>query len=147
MSLNSTYHKITGCATLVVMLWNLVGWLGFGLLMDHAHTHDNGSYCEITLCSCEVEEGQSVCTCHHNTPASSDQHDNKHAHEEFCYYDVPHNNNADSTQALIFSSKVNATYLTDLLHLYPLERKVNFLQIAESAMNGVKNDLLRPPRV
>ncbi len=147
MSLNSTYHKITGYATLAVLLWNLVGWLGFGLILNHAHTHESGSYCEITLCSCEVEEGRSICTCHHNSPTATGEHNAKHGHEEFCYYDVPHNNNTDTTQALIFSSKVNATCSTDLIHIYPSEHKVNYIHNAEHALKGVYKDLLRPPRV
>ncbi|MDZ7805580.1 MAG: hypothetical protein U5K71_00520 [Gracilimonas sp.] len=147
MSLNSTYHKITGYATLLVLLWNIVGWLGFGLVLNHSHTHDGGTYCEITFCSCEVDEGETVCTCHHNTPATDNDHDGDDTHGEFCYYDLPHNNNTDTTQALIFSSKVNATCTLDLVHIYPNELEITFIPTTEHELNGAYHDLFRPPRV
>lgn len=142
MSLNSTYHKLTGYATLLVLLWNIVGWLGFGLILDHNHSQENGTYCEITFCSCEIDEGETICTCHHNTTDTTDDH-----HGEFCFYDMPHNNNTDTTQALIFSSKVNATCTTDFIQTYPYEREIDYILPAEQALNGVCKDLLRPPRV
>lgn len=147
MSLNSTYHKLTGYATLLVLLWNIVGWLGFGLILDHSHSQESGTYCEITFCSCEIDEGETMCTCHHNAPATTDDHHGEDTHGEYCFYDLPHNNNTDTTQALIFSSKVNATCTTDLVQAYPKERKIDYIQPAEQALNGVYKDLLRPPRV
>jgi hypothetical protein len=147
MSLNSTYYKITGYATLLVLLWNIVGWLGFGFILNHAHTHDSGTYCEITFCSCEVEEGQTICTCHHNTPATDNDHGADEAHGQFCNYDLPHNNNTDTTQALIFSSKVNAANTQAFVYIYPSEQEVTFLLTTEHELKGAYQDLLRPPRV
>ncbi len=147
MSLNSTYHKLTGYATLLVLLWNIVGWLGFGLILDHNHSQEPGTYCEITFCSCEIDEGETMCTCHHNAPATTGDHHGEDTHGEFCFYDLPHNNNTDTTQALIFSSKVNATCTTDLVQTYPKEREIDYILPAEQALSGVYKDLLRPPRV
>lgn len=146
MSLNSAYHKLTGYVTLVVLLWNIVGWLGFGLVLNHSHTHDGGTYCEITFCSCEVDEGETICTCHHNDLSLTNDHDDAGSHREFCNYDLPHNN-TDTTQALNFSSKVNATCTNTFVQAYLRERKIDYILPAEQALNGVYKDLLRPPRV
>ncbi len=102
MSLNSTYHKITGYATLVVLLWNIVGWLGFGLVLNHAHPHEQGAHCEVNFCYCEVEEGETICTCHHNGMNESDHHSSDADQEKsFCYYSKPHTDSRKAFQALV----------------------------------------------
>lgn len=147
MSLDSTYRKFTGSLTIVVMLWNIVGWLGFGLILNHTHTHHEGNYCDITFCTCEVEEAGDVCTCHHHEMQTQDKHSDSSHHDKECYFSLPHDSNTSTTQALIIISKFNALYVSSEnlsipvdTHQFQTERKAHLLA-------GAIPDLLRPPRV
>ncbi|MDR9417849.1 hypothetical protein [Gracilimonas sp.] len=145
MSLNSTYHKITGYTTLIVLLWNIVGWLGFGLVIDHTHKHSKEHHCEVTFCFCEIEEGETICTCHHNDMnkenAHSDDHDN-----EFCYFSSSHSDSNTASQSLIVIAKFNALYLSSedlpsLTDMHEFNAEKEFM-----VLSGTVPDLLRPPR-
>ncbi|MFD2532999.1 hypothetical protein [Gracilimonas halophila] len=147
MSLNSTYHRITGFATLMVLLWNIVGWLGFGFVLNHAHTHHDGNYCEITFCTCEVEEAGDVCTCHHQEMQTQDKHSDTHDQHEECYFSLPHDSNTSSTQALIVVSKFNALHLNSENLSIPLDNHEFQAEQQAHLLSGTIPDLLRPPRV
>ncbi len=145
MSLNSTYHKITGYATLFVLLWNIVGWLGFGLILDHSHKHSEKNQCEVTFCYCEVEEGETTCTCHHSE-MNRHNSDTTQAND-FCFYSVPHSDANTASQALIVIAKFNAINLnSDNLkipsdsHDFQAEQEAHLLP-------GSAPNLLRPPQV
>ena len=143
MSLNSAYHKITGYATLVVLLWNIVGWLGFGLVLNHSHSHSGVNHCEVTFCYCEIEEGETICTCHHN---SMDGHSGDSS-DEYCYFTSSHSNANTASQALIVIAKFQA------IHLNADDANLQFsstsfqLEGVEDELSGIFPDLLRPPRV
>lgn len=143
MSLNSTYHKITGYATLMVLLWNIVGWLGFGLVLNHSHDHNEKNHCEVTFCYCETEEGETICTCHHN---SMNEHSGDSGNE-FCYYTSSHSDADTASQALIVIAKFNALYLNSQKSELPINSREFQFERGKNELSGAIPDLLRPPRV
>lgn len=147
MSLKNTYRKITSIFTLTVMLWNIVGWLGFGLILNHAHSHNKAQQCDVVFCFCEVEEAGDVCTCHHNEMKTSEKNSDTTHHGEDCFFNIPHDSNTNTTQGLIVIAKFNALYVD--MHPLNLPADLEFylpLQ-SENILPGVIPDLLRPPRV
>lgn len=147
MSLNNTYHKITGYATLVVLLWNIAGWLGFGLVLNHSHEQNQGAHCEVNFCFCEVEEGQSICTCHHHGMNENGHHSaDSDQQNSFCYFSKPHTSSQTASQALVNISIIHALYLpkADIIILLGMQEYKPEQTIFTPA--GIVPDLLRPPR-
>jgi len=68
--------------TIAIMLWNIMGWLGLGLVLNHSHEHGEANHCEVTFCYCEIEDGQSICTCHHNDMKGTAHHSGDADHEQ-----------------------------------------------------------------
>lgn len=140
------FYRFVSIAVMAVMLWNIAGWLGIGMIMHHAHTHGDETHCEIMFCSCTVEDGKKICTCHHhglNGEASNHQEDN---HMGDCHYTASHSNSTSSTPSLVVTAKYNAMHA-------PFEDPVIFPNedfilsiLDESIISGIKPDLLRPPR-
>jgi len=74
MLLNLKLRKIAALVTTVVMIWNIAGWLGTGLVMNHAHHGSDSHTCEIAFCYCETDGDETICTCHHNDLNSKNEH-------------------------------------------------------------------------
>ncbi|MEX2478041.1 MAG: hypothetical protein WD357_06365 [Gracilimonas sp.] len=129
------------------MAWNIVGWLGFGLILNHTHTHHEGSFCEITFCTCEVDEAGDVCTCHHHDMQTQDKHADSPHHGEDCYFSLPHNSNTSTTQALVMLSKINAFFLNSENLNFPANTHEFQTEQEAHLLTGAVPDLLRPPRV
>ncbi|WP_020402589.1 hypothetical protein [Gracilimonas tropica] len=150
MSLKSTYHRIISSFTAAVMLWNIVGWLGFGLILDHSHKHGEANHCEVTFCYCEIGEGETICTCHHGDMNEHGQHSDDHGSREkndFCYYSASDADANTASQALIVIAKFNALYL-DSDHLdRPTDSREFDAGPITNKLPGVIPDLLRPPRI
>lgn len=157
MSFNSLSHKIISISTLAVLLWNIIGWLGVGLIFNHMHTQGHeGDYCEVSFCSCEVKDGNEYCTCHHadlndfaethDEGAHSDKNSTDHESSDYCFYTSPHPVDNGSTTALLTFSKFNALFeLTDNL-LQPLGIVASTLSQNNLLTEGICSDILRPPR-
>lgn len=146
MSLNITYRSVTSVITITVMLWNIVGWLGFGLVLEHSHQKNNeGNHCEVTFCYCEVEEGETTCTCHHNDMNSHDDHSGNE--NEICYYSASHSDSTTASQALIVIAKFNALYLHSESLSIPIDAYDFQTEQETHLLSGTVCDLLRPPQV
>ncbi|WP_349355613.1 hypothetical protein [Gracilimonas sp. BCB1] len=128
------------------MLWNVAGWFGMGILMHHAHSHGAENHCEIIFCSCEIEEGQKICTCHHHGMDGTENHHNTGDQTEDCYYTAPHSNTNSSTPSLVITAKYNALqYQSESWVSPPSEENLQVLT-DEVPLKGSTKDLLRPPR-
>lgn len=146
MNPKNSYYRLISIATVLVMLWNIAGWLGFGIIMHHVHTHGEGHHCEIMLCNCKVEDGNKICTCHHNDLKGHEQKTDGNHHQETCHYTASHSNNSTST-SLVVSTKYNALQSpVDELIFPPGDITLSSSEI-ELTLSGVAPDLLRPPRV
>lgn len=127
------------------MVWNIVGWLGFGLFMNQSHSHHESEQCDVILCTCEVEKAGDICTCHHHDMHSSDKHSENSHREEVCYFSLPHDSNS-TTQGVIVLTKFNALYV-DIHQFYlPVEQEFNYPVHSEKMSIGIIDDLFRPPR-
>lgn len=156
MSLNSLYHKTVSAITLFVMIWNIFGWVGAGLIVNHMHSHDEGDYCEISFCSCEVADGQSYCTCHHpelhhknanEDHRKSNQPEPTPLNNDFCFYSSPHPVDNTQTEALLGSAKFNALFESQNAILIPYGAEQYTIDQPNRITSGYSADLLRPPRV
>jgi len=58
---------------IVVMFWNTAGWTLLDWSIFHSSDHNSGHFCEVVWCSCQIEKGEKICTCHHE-----DVHQNGH---------------------------------------------------------------------
>jgi|GEM_PF-6130863 len=79
MSLKSIYHRGTSILIAIVLAWNSFGYIGVVIgnaLIESLH-HSN-EYCEIALCYCEVSDGISKCTCHHQDKFNHKSHKSVH---------------------------------------------------------------------
>lgn len=142
-----------------MLIWNVAGWLVFGLVLNHAHTHGEGSYCEITFCSCQVDEGQRICFCHHHNlhqPDNNARHGDTHHGEhntdmaadlhDACYFSIPLADSNSTTQALIVLIKFNALHQNaSELSVYE-SGEYTHPYLSESINPGKPITLLRPPR-
>lgn len=147
MYLNLTYRKFTALITLVVMLWNVGGWLATGLVMNHAHHGSEDSICEVSFCYCATDEGETVCTCHHHDMDRGSEHksgDNDKSGT--CYFTNSHTPNTAASQ-LVFTNNLTAYYFpipapafTPKITKMPVEPFFPLLP-------GSSADLLRPPQV
>lgn len=148
MSAERTYHRWTNFLVIAVMIWNIAGWLGLGLTMNHTHTQDEeGTFCEISFCYCEVEEGKSVCTCHHNGLASHGEHHGDSSNAESCYFTSSHSNENTTSDALIALNKIQAACSEKSSPPNPPAKDSPYHSYPDYTLDGVYSDLLRPPRV
>lgn len=150
MSLKLRYRNFVSLFTIAVMLWNVVGWLGTGLILNHAHHDDATFYCEISFCYCETNEGEPICTCHHQN-----QHDNKdhngHAPEgdhssSTCYFTEGHSPQTAASQ-LVFTSILIAFCQFNTMPFLPPFTTTQTTSGPYMLLDGSPADLLRPPRV
>jgi hypothetical protein len=141
----NSYYRFINVAVIAVLLWNIVGWLGFGLVLNHAHKHHEKAHCEIALCTCEVEEGEKICTCHHNELQHNTEHKDDH-HGSFCYYSNPHSSSGNSLQILIPVTNFNAAEFDETIRWSP--PAIDLVEPADDYKlpSGMVPDLLRPPR-
>lgn len=155
MSLNSQYHKIISAFTLAVMLWNIFGWLGTGLVVNHMHSHDEGNYCDISFCSCEVEDGKTYCSCHHpelhqNQSKGDENHSANHMNSEhtneFCFYSSPHPVDNNPGDALLAFAKFNALVESQETALFSTQSETYLDSHSPFISSGYYAQLLRPPR-
>lgn len=153
----STYQRLISILTIVLLCWNFAGTLVSGLVVNHLHSQDNGDFCEITFCSCNVEKGQKICTCHHpelqhinhnhDGDMAESHHNSSHDQEAgFCYFSANHNQAQSIPTVLIEFNKLNAVCLADapLIYSYKTDR----LKILHkpSLPSGITDELLKPPR-
>jgi hypothetical protein len=144
------YRNWVSIFTIAIMLWNVVGWLGTGLIMNHAH-HGDSSHCEISFCFCEIDEGETVCSCHHQTHDSKNHQKNHtsdgHGQEaDACYFTDGHMPNTAASQ-LVFETKQIGYNLNSSDATYPtLETSIHSL-LSLPLLDGSTFKLLRPPQV
>lgn len=147
MNAERTYHKWTNFLVITVMIWNIAGWLGLGLTINHSHNQDKGNHCEISFCYCEVEEGESVCMCHHNGVASHGDHHGDNSNAEICYFTSSHSNDNSTADALIALNKIQAACSEKSSSPIPPTKDSPYHLYPDYTLDGVHSDLLRPPRV
>lgn len=162
MSLKSTYRTFTSWLLLIMMIWNVAGWLGIGLtsMISH-HAHSAEHTCEVTLCYCEVEDGEKICTCHHpelqglaHAEHETSQHVDYSTHEDgsknssshsVCYYASPHTNSSGSI-AIAVLDKVQTVLNIETNSDQSFTPVFTSRSIDNSLLTGHSHALLRPPR-
>lgn len=149
------YQNIISLITTAVMLWNVVGWLGTGLIMNHTH-HGDSTHCEISFCYCEIEEGEAICTCHHLTQNTSnhlkshasdqdhDHHQNQPA--DVCYFTDGHTPSSSASQ-LVFETKLIGCSPNSSEIFYPSLDAPPYNLLSLLLLDGSSAKLLRPPQV
>lgn len=159
MNSESPYYRILSLIIVGVLCWNFAGTLVSGLIVNHLHTHSEGSYCEISFCSCSVEDRQKICTCHHpelqqmnhdhegNMANNHHKHSSEHEEAGFCYFSADHNQAQSIPTVLVEFNKLNAVY-TSVSTFINSHNRITF-RILHNAplLTGVVDDLLKPPRV
>ena len=143
----NSYYRFTSLTIALVMLWNVAGWLGLGILMHHVHSQGEGSHCEVMFCSCEVEDGNKICTCHHNELSGHEQSTDGNHHQEACQYTTTHSNNSSSTPSVVVTTKIMALQYPEDEIIFPPKDIPFSISDIESTLSGVAQDLLRPPRI
>ncbi|MCP9290118.1 hypothetical protein [Gracilimonas sediminicola] len=146
MNSQHPFYRFVGMAVIAMMLWNVAGWLGMGMLMHHAHTGGAENHCEVIFCSCEIEDGQKICTCHHHGMDGAENHHNPENQTEDCYYTAPHSNGSSSTPSLVITAKYNALQNSTETWISPPGEELSRLMYDEPTFSGITRDLLRPPR-
>lgn len=150
MSLKLKYRTWVSLLTTLVMLWNVAGWLGTGLVVSLSHTHGETSYCDVSFCFCEVEDGETVCSCHHDHKHDSDKHGDLHQHDEHnsgtCYFTDSQIPNTTASQ-LFTLSELTAYYPVDTLTGNPIFDDTRYSFQNFPLLDGSLNSLLRPPQV
>ena len=146
MSLKLTYHKVTALLTATMLLWNIAGWLATGLVLNHTHHGSDTHLCEVAFCYCETNEGETICTCHHN---SSGQNSHAHGNEtsgDLCYFT---DGQAPQTAAshLIVTTNLTALYFFETTPIQTLTTTYMPGEQHPPLLLGVHTDLLRPPQV
>jgi hypothetical protein len=146
----STYHRWVSLFTTTIMLWNVMGWLGTGLILNHTHHHDSKSLCEISFCYCEIDEGEKICTCHHQdhhpTNGHGDHVADGHHTSSTCYFTDTEKPNTTAFQ-LVESTKVMAFYPACNSQAPPPYTDTDRFISNEPLLEGISADLLRPPQV
>jgi hypothetical protein len=137
------------------MLWNIFGWLGTGLIVNHVHTQNEGDFCEVSFCSCEVEDGNAFCSCHHpelhhkkgdeGNKADFHHADSDHGNE-FCFYSSPHPVNDNPGEALLTFAKFNALLESQETAPSPVDKEFYIDTQTQFIPSGYSAQLLRPPR-
>ena len=147
MLLNLKLRKIAALVTTVVMIWNIAGWLGTGLVMNHAHHGRDSHTCEIAFCYCETDGDETICTCHHNDLNSKNEHKAGSDHTSgVCYFTDGHTPQTAASQ-LTYTSNVTGYYSFDRTPIYTLEFTYLPEEPHKSLLSGISHDLLRPPQV
>ncbi len=152
MSLNISYRKIVSALTLAVMLWNIFGWLGTGLVMNHLHEHDEGEHCDVSFCNCEVLDGNKYCTCHHpelqdkNGENTTAENHHSNSNSDFCFYSSTHPRDDNSTEALMVFAKFNALCQNQEFIFQAFKNTSLISSQSNLLLSGFKGNLLRPPR-
>lgn len=141
MVLNLTYRKYTAFITLVVMLWNVGGWLATGLVMNHAHHESDTHICEISFCYCATDEGETVCTCHHHDADRGTEHQSG-----TCYFTSSHTPNTTASQ-LVYTNILTAYYFPEPAPFYRTTTTYLPAEPISNLLPGSSADLLRPPQV
>lgn len=90
MNLKTIYIKLVSAFTIVVMLWNVLGWMGLNEVLEHTHSDTENSYCTMNYCTCLVEHEDSVCTCHHHNDDERNEDEFLYTVSKYCFYDSPH---------------------------------------------------------
>lgn len=140
-----------------MLFWNFAGTLVSGLLINHLHTQNEGDFCEITFCSCSVEKGQKICTCHHpelqhmNHSAGEEMADHHSEpspdeHAGFCYFSANHNQAQSIPTVLVEFNKLNAVYLTNIHFVYSHDNDPFDIHPNAPLLAGIADKLLKPPR-
>lgn len=156
MNSQSPYHRILSLIIVGVLCWNFAGTLVLGLVMNHLHTQGEGSYCEVSFCTCSVEKGQKICTCHHpelqhknhsDEKAANNHHSSSEGKTDFCYFSTHHADGNGEPVVVIEFNKFNAVYIlnSERINSYNTER---FLTPHNARLSsGIANTLFKPPRV
>jgi hypothetical protein len=130
-----------------------------GLIVNHLHTQAEGSYCEVSFCSCSVEDGQKICTCHHpelqhrnhdqdeNMANNHNKHSSEHEKAGFCYFSADHTQAQTIPTVLVEFNKLNAVYTSVSPFINSHKRNTFRNQPNAPLLTGVVDDLLKPPRV
>ena len=158
MNSHSIYYRIVSFFVIAVLCWNFAGTLVSGLLVNHLHAQNEGEYCEIALCSCSVEDGQKVCTCHHpelqpmnhdndGNMATHHQHSSRHEEAGFCYFSADHTQAQTIPTLLVEFNKLNAVYALVSPSIYSHKKNTFRIHPTAPLLSGVMDDLLKPPRV
>src|SRR6056297_44156 len=144
---NLNIHKIVALVTTAVMIWNIAGWLGAGLVLNHAHHGSDSHTCEIAFCYCETEGDETVCSCHHHDLNNKNEH---HTDSDntggACYFTDGHTPQTAASQ-LTYTSNVTGYYFFDRTPIYTLKFTYLPEEPHKSILSGISPDLLRPPRV
>lgn len=147
MGLNLTYRKYTALITLVVMLWNVGGWLAAGLVMNHAHHESDASICQISFCYCATDEGETVCTCHHhNMDRGAEHNSGNHQNSGTCYFTNSHTPNTTASQ-LVITKILTAYYFPEPASAYTPKTTQMPFEPFSRLLPGSSADLFRPPQV
>jgi hypothetical protein len=147
IGLNLTYRKFTALFTLAVMLWNVGGWLATGLVMNHAHHGSDDSICEISFCYCETDEGETVCTCHHqDMDRGTDHHSGDQENPGTCYFTNSDTSHTAASQ-LVFTNILTAYYFPEPAPFYRTTTTYLTVEPFSHLLPGSSADLLRPPQV
>ena len=132
---------------ITIMAWNVCGWLGFQVVYNQLHHHEETHYCTKSFCYCEVDGDQKICICHHQ-----DEHMALGHHEEeppphtasFCHYSTPHNTPA-ATSISFISPELQALFVQTRLYrpVYYNNDLVRIIPLLQP--QDVHSMLLRPP--
>lgn len=134
------------------MLWNIFGWTALEMAKEHLH-HEN-SYCTIGYCTCVVEDGVSVCTCHHHDlRAKNADHVNDGLNISdtentisVCYFEKPHQKPKDTLTIASFT-EIKAFFYHKVSEpgFIKLPPQTSYMYVFPG--NSHVDDLFRPPQV
>ncbi len=151
MFYGSKYRSFISLFCTAVLVWNIFGWTALKIVQEHFH--EEHSYCTMSYCTCLVEDGEKICTCHHHEmnamkhsekmTKKSDDHSLNN--RNFCHYEVPH---SASKEALVVASfsEIKASMLKGFK--YPSDHTLQkSIFLKEAPQVGFSPALLRPPQV
>ena len=152
MFIKSTYRSYISIFCTVVLVWNIFGWTGVKLISEHLH--EDHSYCNINYCTCVVEDGNKICTCHHH-----DLQEAKKLHKEIekktgiskvshshCAYEVPHSIPKEALTTASFT-EIKAFFSLESLQPDSYQIPKVFSSTTDNLLTGFCASLLRPPQV
>lgn len=148
---NLKYRSFISLLCVVVLIWNIFGWTTLKVVQEHFH--EERSYCTMSFCTCLVEDGAKICTCHHH-----EMHAKKHSENmakggddhlkddySFCHYEIPHSSSNEALAVATFS-EIKASMVNGFK--YPSDHMLQKLGVLkEIPQMGFSPALLRPPQV
>mgnify|MGYP001627847182 CR=1 FL=1 len=168
MSLKFTYQRFTTIFLLAVMLWNITGWIGMGIISEHLVEHSESEHCEVSFCYCKIVDGEKICTCHHpelhaakmnkngdnesekvHSMKASHDHQQDHSSDttdesSYCYYSQSHDFPVQDDNVIVMSD-----FRSLLLYSKELNRDYEFSDYLSNYSfllnKGFKSGLFRPP--